>query len=522
MKSKLLLVASFAIASLSQAQTTYKDVATIFVAKCTACHHAGGIQFPLTSYTDVVNNAGAISNDVQTGKMPPWPADTTYKRYLHERVLNPTEISSIVNWINAGLPAGDTTLAPPIPVYGNTQLNGTPDLVVQIPTFTSTATSTDIYVCISVPTNLTQDRYLRAYELLPGNPGIVHHAVINVDTTASVPSDYSGTCYSQGGEYSLGDFAPGSAPVVFPNAAPTKFGMRIKAGSNLIFQMHYPAGSSGQLDSTQIRLYFYPIGEPDLRPIYNETVLQKWNFFLAPNSVKTVTATYGVGTDVSLLSIFPHSHNRCTSILNYASDGVTTIPLSRINKWDFHWQGFYTFNNLVKIPSGYTLYGTHVFDNTTNNPNNPDPNSFVTAGFNTNDEMLFDGVIFTGYQAGDELVDIGAMIAADPLFITNTKNNGTALQTPLASIKAYPNPFTDKVTISYALTNAQYVRVSIYNSAGQEINRLSSKIEAAGNYTYEWNGKDALGNTVANDTYIYKIQAGKNSTSGKILFKGKN
>ncbi|MBC7411161.1 MAG: T9SS type A sorting domain-containing protein, partial [Bacteroidia bacterium] len=296
----------------------------------------------------------------------------------------------------------------------------------------------------------------------------------------------------------------------------------IKAGSNLIFQMHYPAGSAGKLDSTQIRLYFYPIGETDLRPIYNETVLQKWNFFLSPNSVKTVTANFGVSADVSLLSIFPHSHNRCTSILNYASNGTTTIPLCRINKWDFHWQGFYTFNNMVKIPSGYTLYGTHVFDNTVNNPNNPDPSAFVTAGFNTNDEMLFDGVIYANYQTGDELVDIGSMIATDPLFITSDKNNIAILQTPLANINAYPNPFTDKVIVSYALTSAQYVRVSIYNSAGQEVNRLSSKIEAAGNYTYEWSGKDALGNTVANDTYIYKIQAGKNSTSGKILFKGKN
>lgn len=522
MKSIVLLAASIVFATVTEAQTTYKDVAPIFIAQCTSCHHAGGIQFPLTSYTDVVNNSGSIANDIQSGKMPPWPADTTYQRYAHERILTTSQVSTIVNWINAGLPAGDTTLAPAVPTYGRTQLNGTPDLIVKIPTFTSTATSNDIYVCISVPSTLTQDRYLRAYELIPGNPAIVHHAVINIDTTGTVASDYSGTCYNQPGEFSIGDFAPGSAPVVFPSVTPVKFGMRIKSGANLIFQMHYPAGTVGQVDSTEIHLYFHPVGEPDLRPMYNKTVLQNWNYAIPPNTVRTVTATYGVGADVSLLSIFPHSHMRCTSILNYASNGTITIPLCNINKWDFHWQGFYTFNNLLKIPAGYTMYGKHVFDNTTNNPNNPNPNQWVLPGFNTNDEMVFDGVIFAPYQAGDELVDIGALLANDPLFVTSTKNNTAALNAPLVSVKAFPNPFTDRVTLNYTLTSTQYVRVSIYNALGQEVNRLSSKIEAAGTYTYDWNGKDALGNTVPSDTYIYKIQTGKTVTSGKIIFKAKN
>jgi FlgD Ig-like domain len=523
MKSKLLLATAIVVTSIANAQTTYKDVAPIFIAQCTSCHHAGGIQFPLTSYTDVVNNSTAISNDVQTGKMPPWPADATYKHYTHERVLTTTEVSTVVNWINAGLPAGDTTLAPPVPSYTGYQLNGTPDLIVKMPTYTSTASGNDIYVCFSIPTNLTQDRYLRAYELVPGNPSIVHHSVVNVDTTATIASDLSGTCYNQGGQFSIGDFAPGSAPVVFPGVAPVKFGIRIPAGSNLILQMHYPAGTAGQIDSTQIRMYFYPIGEPNIRPMYNATLLQNWNFFIPPYTVKTVSANKNVNTDYSLFSIFPHSHGRCKSILNYASNGTTTIPLCRINKWDFNWQGFYTFEKLLKIPSGYTLYGDHVFDNTANNPNNPNPGAFVTAGVNTSDEMVFDGFIFAAYQAGDDTVDIASILATDPLFtVTSIKQNTPIISAPLVNVKAYPNPFTDKVTLSYALTTAQYVTVSIYNTQGQEVTKLSSRIEASGNYTYDWNGKDALGNTVANDTYVYKIQAGKTVTSGKILFKAKN
>jgi hypothetical protein len=519
MKTKTLLIAALCISTLAKAQTTYKDVAPIFIAKCMSCHRAGGIQFPLTSYTDITNNLGGIQNDIQTGKMPPWSPDTSYSRFTHERVLTASQVSTIVNWINAGAPAGDTTLAPPIPNFGGTQLSGTPDLIVQIPTFTSTSAGTDQYVCISVPTNLTQDRYLRAYELVPGNPAIVHHAVVDIDTTASIPSDYSGQCFNQGGQFSIGDFAPGSGPVVFPGVVPVKFGIRIKAGSNVIFQMHYPAGTVGQLDSTQIRMYFYPINEPDIRPMYNKTVMKTFNFYILPYSTKTVTASYNVGSDISLFSIFPHSHKRCVSILNYASNATNTIPLCKINKWDFDWQGFY---NLIKIPAGYTMYGTHTYDNTANNPNNPDPSKLVTGGLFTNDEMLFDGIIYSDYQAGDELVDINSILANDSLLITTTKNKIGSYNPLLVNVKAYPNPFTENITISYALTETKFARVNIYNSEGKEVVKLSSGIQSAGNYTYTWDGKDAQGNALANDTYIYKIQAGKSTVTGKVVFKTKN
>jgi hypothetical protein len=522
MKKNILLIASLSISLVVNAQTTYKDVAPIFIAKCMSCHRAGGIQFPLTSYTDITNNLGGIQNDIQTGKMPPWSPDTSYSRFTHERVLTATQVNTIVNWINAGAPAGDTTLAPPVPIFGGTQLAGNPDLIVQIPTFTSASAGTDQYVCISVPTNLIQDRYLRAYELVPGNPAIVHHAVVNIDTTATIPSDFSGTCVSQGGQFSIGDFAPGSAPVVFPGVVPVKFGIRIKAGSNVIFQMHYPAGTAGQLDSTQIRMYFYPVNEPNIRPMYNETVIQTFNFFILPYTTKTVTASHYVGNDISLFSIFPHSHKRCVSILNYATNGSTTIPLCKINKWDFDWQGFYTYNNLIKIPAGYSMYGKHTYDNTANNPNNPNPAQLVTGGLFTNDEMLFDGIIFSNYQAGDELVDIGTILSNDSLFVTTNKNNVGKYNPLLVNVKAYPNPFTENITLSYALTEAKFVRVAIFNSEGKEVAKLSSGIQSAGNYTYTWDGKDDKGIALPNDTYIYKIQAGKSTVTGKILLKTKN
>lgn len=264
--------------------------------------------------------------------MPVWPPDTTYTRFLHERIITVSEKNAILNWISSVSQMGDTTIAngcPPAPVYLQNQLYGTPSLVLQIPTFTSNASSADAYNCFSLPTGLTQDRYLRAFEIVPGNPAIVHHVVVTVDTVGNSTNDLSGLCYNQPGDFGIGGYAPGSPPSVFPGVAPLKAGMRIKAGSKLVLQIHYPIGSAGQVDSTKIRLYFYPAGMPGIRDIYSSVFLQNWSLFIPANTTMTFTAQKTVnsiasGSDISLYAAFPHCHGVCTSIVNYA---LTTEPL---------------------------------------------------------------------------------------------------------------------------------------------------------------------------------------------------
>ena len=500
---------------------TYKDVAPIFIANCTSCHHAGGLQFPLTRYSEVVPFGSSIKTDVQSLKMPPWPADPSYKHYAHERVLSAADKATLVNWIDGGMVAGDTTLAPPLPVYGNAQLNGTPDLILSLPKFTSTSTSTDKYICVNVPVNLTQDRYIRAFEYIPGNAAIIHHAVITIDTTGTAVDDYSGNCTNFQGQINIGDFAPGMGPTVLPGVLPIKFGFRIKAGSKMSFQLHIPEGTAGQKDSSELRLFFYPIGEPSIREMYFQTVLQNWSFFVPANDSVTATAKYPTGTagipiDISLYGAFPHSHKTCTSIINFAYKNTDTIPLIRIPSWDFHWQGQYTFKNMVKFPQGYHLFSGHKFDNTINNPNTPDHNVAVSPGLFTSDEMLFDSYLFAYYQAGDENVDIAAILANDPLFYPT----GTSHTEPVfITVHAYPNPFTSETSIDYSLLTSQYVRISIFNNLGQEIKQLSFGIEASGSHSHIWDGRDASGKKVSPGMYVYKIQAGKQHISGKLILE---
>jgi hypothetical protein len=104
----------------SSAQLVYKDVAPIFYNRCTSCHHPGGHPPEhYTSYSETVPWVSLIKADLNSGKMPPWSPDTTYTRFLHERIITASEKATIINWINAGYPAGDTMLAPPVPVYNS-------------------------------------------------------------------------------------------------------------------------------------------------------------------------------------------------------------------------------------------------------------------------------------------------------------------------------------------------------------------------------------------------------------------
>lgn len=499
----------------SNAQLYYKDVAPVFIANCTSCHHDGGLAFSLSGFSNVLSHVGAIPIVVQNNSMPPWPADPSYKHYVKERVLSTADKTLLTNWISQGALAGDTSIAAQAPAYGNAQLNGTPDMVLELPKFTSNASSQDMYICVNVPVNMTQDRYIRAFEFIPGNQQLIHHAVITIDTTATAVDDYSGGCYNFQGQINIGDFAPGMGPTVLPGVSPAKFGFRLKAGSKMSFQLHIPHNTAGLKDSSVLNLFFYPMNEPNVRPMFFETALQNWNFYIAPNSTLNVNAKYptgsaGVPVDISLYGAFPHSHQTCTSIINFAYNNSDTIPLVRIPKWDFHWQGQYTFPNLVKLPQGYHLFARHGFDNTINNPNTPDPNTAVLPGTDTDDEMLFDSYLYTLYQAGDEFINIDSILAADTLFYPTYVG---AVENTIQQLQVYPNPVHQETRFTYQLRTAQFVTLRILDLQGNVVQQIFAGIQAAGPHEIKWN----LAERPSSGIYMYQLQAGQHKSSGKLM-----
>jgi hypothetical protein len=173
---------------------------------------------------------------------------------------------------------------------------------------------------------------------------------------------------------------------------------------------------------------------------------------------------------VSVYGAAPHSHLVCKSLVNYAFSGNDTVKLIRIPRWDFHWQGFYTYKKMKKIPAFYKWISTHVYDNTSANPNNPNnPPQLVVAGENTNDEMLFDSFYLTLYQNGDENINIDSLITVSIKEINENPEKSF-------NVKIYPNPAKDILFIENTGNLSSY-EFKIYNSVGQIIFRRKSELK---------------------------------------------
>jgi hypothetical protein len=284
-------------------------------------------------------------------------------------------------------------------------------------------------------------------------------------------------------------------------------GLTLPANSNIVFAMHYPSGSGGQEDDTKIILHFYPEGTTGIREVQANPILQNWNFFLPANQQTTVTANQFNSSDLSMLSIFPHMHLIGKSIEAYATQMSDTIKLIQINDWDFHWQGFYVFKNLQKIPAGYTIRGKGIYDNTTNNlhnPNNPPIN--VAPGLNTHDEMFIYYAHYLPYEEGDELHDLEEMVS---LSLEEYLPNEASL------IRTYPNPFDESIEIDLgSIPYEKSISIAIYDAQG----RCVRKRLIVENNSAKWDGKTDSGIEATSGVYYVSVLVdGNNALSTSVI-----
>ncbi len=397
----------------AQIPTWSQDVAPILYANCTKCHHTGGIApFSLMTYADAYNNAFSMSADVTNKKMPPWPPDENYKHYVAERVLSQTDIDKINNWVSGGRPQGDITLAPAQPTYTNASALGTVNLSVRIPTYTVSANN-DVYRNFPIITTVTAGSYITGIEVIPGNTQIVHHVLVFQDSTnvpAQLDANQAGPGYNNaGGTGSVASkLISGYTPGASPYYTPVGTGFRLPANTNIVVQVHYPAGSQGLVDSTRInfKITSVPQREITVWPILNHLQNITPSLSIPAGQTKTFTEQASVGSgNYTFLSAAPHMHLIGKTIKSWA---ITTIPNDTIRfvdipEWNFHWQDAYIFPNAVKVPANSTLKAIATYDNTSNNPDNPNsPPQNVTAGEATTDEMMMVFFAYMPYQSGDE------------------------------------------------------------------------------------------------------------------------
>jgi hypothetical protein len=524
----LLTLCAWGWVSLS-AQTYADDIAPILYDKCTSCHYAGGIgPFSLMTYTDVSTRTTMIQNAVNSKRMPPWSPDNDYSQFAHDRSLSAAEIALINAWVNNGAPQGNPANTPPPPTYDpNNWKLGTPDLSIRVPDYVSKATlSNDDYVCFSIPTNLVGNRIIKAIEVIPGNTSIVHHALIYIDAAGTYPTDT--TSHACGGPVILpliAGYAPGSDPAQFPNTSTMKLGIDLPANSNIVFAMHYPLGSQGILDSTRLNIHFYPQGTSNVRQVSANPVLNNYSFVINANTVAEVDAWFPapnapINTDISLFSVFPHAHLLGQDFIVYGVNHFApfdTIPMIHIPKWDFDWQGFYVFKYMKKLPAGYKLYGKATYDNTTNNPFNPNsPPQNVGFGLNTTDEMFLIYFQYLPYQAGDELVNMDSLLKAQNVTYTNTPKP-LAVQENGLFLTAYPNPSAAVTTVHYYLDQTEEVHLSVYDAQGRVVRQLSLETQNKGQHYYQWDGSQQNGQQVPAGLYTVQLRVGERVSTKKIM-----
>jgi len=387
-----------------QSPTWTNDIAKIVYAHCTSCHHTGGIApFSLNSYTDAYPNSYYMAASVTNG-MPPWNADPNYKRYAHERLLTPAEITKIQQWAANGAPSGDLRFAPPAPTYSNGSKLGTVDLSLKMNDYTVQSNS-DVYRNFVIPSGLTQASFATAIEIIPGNPGIVHHVLVFQDSTNNSISNSSSGGTGSAGSKLIYEYVPGALPYFTPVGT----GLRLAPNTRIVMQIHYAPGSQGQVDSTRInfKLTTNSVRGISVNPLLNHlSTLTNGPLSIPANQTRTFNESVSFPGNWTFLTASPHMHLLGKTFLTYAVKNTApfdTIRFVNIPDWDFHWQDNFVFQNAVKVPNGYTLKATALFDNTSNNPNNPSsPPQNVSAGEATTDEMMMVFFSYLSYQNGDE------------------------------------------------------------------------------------------------------------------------
>ncbi|MGB1266850.1 MAG: T9SS type A sorting domain-containing protein [Schleiferiaceae bacterium] len=514
---KLFVLTLLFFNSFLSAQSTFNDIAPILYKNCTSCHRpGGGAPFSMLSFASTSPWTTSMVHVLQHSEMPPWAVDTSYIHFVNERQITKEDKDSLLTWIFDGSLQGDPALQPPTPLYPLRQLGGTPDTIVQMLKFKSNAGATDSYNTIAVPLNLGQNRFLRAVELVPSDPQLIHHSLIVAGSSGGINIDTSGNAYAVPGNIAIGTWAPGSMPIVYPNAPELKMGIELPANGEIGMNIHTPKGTAGQLIDIQVRLYFYPVNETGIRQVFDFVPLQYWanDFFIPAGQIKSFSVEEPAPSQaISIFSAFPHSHQICTEIINYAYDPLTndTIPLMKIDRWDFEHQEYYYYKNLVKLSPSYILHSDHTYDNTSLNHHNPhSPPQLITAGFNTDDEMLYDGFQFIAYQAGDENINIDSILKHDPLIVLGIPEETNI---PRATSVVIPNPVQYDGTIVIHSED-----IEIENSSFHVYNQQGQRVEL--DYRFQEGNIQFSKAKLAAGMYFYEVVAkGRRITAGRIIFE---
>jgi len=361
---------------MAAAPTFSKDVAPILYNRCAECHRAGeAAPMALTSYQEARPWAKAIKAAVLQRKMPPWLADQHYGSFANDRRLSNKEIETLAAWADGGAPEGDAKLTPAVPHFETGWIIGKPDAVIDTGTdYAVPAQGTVAYQYFTVATNFTEDKWVESAEVRPDKRAVVHHVIAFLQEPDGRGSPLANL---------LVGYAPGEQPMRL-NPGTAKL---IKAGSKIIFQVHYTPNGTATTDRSYIGLRFAKEA-PKFRAVTANATNR--GFAIPPGDPNyQVKSTWTARQEVTLLGLMPHMHLRGKDFKYTVvyPDGREEVLLD-VLKYDFGWQLHYDLKAPINLPEGTRIDCVAHFDNSPNNKFNPDPSKEVKWGDQTWEEMM--------------------------------------------------------------------------------------------------------------------------------------
>lgn len=379
-----------------KSEITYgTHIAKILRKNCVGCHREDEMApFTLTSAEEASSWADMMVEVIREERMPPWHADSENEKFANERVLTEKEKQLIIRWAEAGAPIGPEPNLPPLPAKPvGWQLPKEPDLVLPV-TFTPVSVPAEAgprgvrYQWYMQTPGFTEDKWVTAAELRPGNVDVVHHIL----AFAVEPGKERVTLGRADVEYLFG-YVPGSRVETLPPG----HAKRIPAGHNIYFQVHYTPNGTPQKVQSHMGLVF---ADPkDVTHEIRTSSATERRFRIpggrrlgkneGPSDYPVEAISGPLPNNVTLLAFSPHMHLRGKSF-NYelrTPDGESRMLLN-VPNYDFNWQTTYILDKPLAVPAGSRLHCTAVYDNSLSNLSNPDPMRDVTFGDQTWDEMM--------------------------------------------------------------------------------------------------------------------------------------
>jgi len=413
----LLLVATQPGQAADEKVTYYEQVAPILQTNCVSCHKPAGknigslvAPMSLTTFEEARPWARAIARKVKTHEMPPWFADTPKGVFSNERGLTEKEIDTIVAWADLGAPGGDKSkeLAPPMNAEaesGGYSL-GKPDLIVKMPQPFFVDVQGTFHTLIPEDL-LAHDVFVRAWEFRAGTymagKDTVHHMCGGMRPPGFVanPADDAEAEASAG--LSMGCIAGGAEPAQLPDG----FGMELKKGSTITFNMHYYKQSgtgTGYWNQAEVGFYF---AKGPIKYKVRSKSIGTTGFEIPPQKVNyRIGAAETLEKDTLYLAYWPHAHLRATAARYTATypDGHTEVLLN-VPRYDQTWQVTYKYKQPKFLPKGTRIDVEMLYDNSADRGAKRlfNPNLTVRNGPRTQDEMMLGFVSYVDLEPGQEV-----------------------------------------------------------------------------------------------------------------------